>query len=68
MTMPKAYNPQQGYKFQILYRGYGVEWEHLDYAASREERDYLLKEYQIAFHGRGQYKFIYLPARYHGVK
>jgi spore germination protein YaaH len=68
MTMPKAYNPQQGYKFQILYRGYGVEWEHLDYAVSREDRNSLLKEYQIAFHKRGQYKSICLPAKYHEVK
>jgi len=68
MTMPKAYDPQQGYKYQILTRHpvyNGREWEHCDYAKDRQEKSYLLGEYRLAYGVEWQFKVIYLPAKYH---
>lgn len=49
MTMPKAYEPQHGYKYQILSRYGNEEWEHCDYAVDVKEKDYLVREYMIAY-------------------
>jgi len=50
MTMPKAYAPEDGYRYQILCRNksYGNEWEHCDYAVNRKDRDYLMGEYSFS--------------------
>lgn len=64
MAHPKAYSPEQGYKYQILcrYPKYnGNTWEHCDYAKDAQERSYLLKNYQ----GSGyEFKTILLPRKY----
>lgn len=65
MSLPKAYDPQDGYMYQILYRYKSTEWEHLDYAATRSEKQYLLAEYNLAYRGTGgELKAIPLPEKY----
>jgi hypothetical protein len=55
MTMPKAYEPIQGQRYQILVKCPGErEYEHLDYAKDKAERDHLVKEYSLVF-GRDYY-------------
>ncbi len=68
MTQPLAYDPQDGYRWQILCRHpeyNGREWEHCDYAATRQERKDLLTEYRLAYDAGYQFKTIYLTNRYH---
>ena len=66
MTMPKAYEPQQGYMYQILGRGNNGAWESLDYAKFEAEKNYLLHEYKMAYRGQGwEFKVIKLPKKYH---
>jgi len=67
MPMPKAYDPQEGYKFQILCRNQsygGREWEHCDYAVDRAERKHMLENYRLAYGAGWEFKTIWLPARY----
>lgn len=65
MSRPKAYDPQEGYKYQILTRANGErEWEHCDYAETRLERNHLIAEYDMAYAGGFQFKTILLPAKY----
>lgn len=64
MSYPNAYEPQQGYRYQILSK-YGSEpYEHCDYAKDRKERDYLLGEYSLAYGGGYSFKVIELPQKY----
>lgn len=66
MTRPKAYEPQDGYMYQILqYDNYNREYDHLDYAKDRTERDYLLGEYRLACGNGTRFKTILLPKMYH---
>lgn len=63
MSRPKAYNPQQGYRYQLLiWDSYNREYDHLDYAKDKEEKDYLLNEYKLANHYG--IKVIELPQKY----
>jgi hypothetical protein len=63
MTKPKAYEPQSGYMYQLLqYDNYNREYDHLDYAKDREEKQYLLNEYRIS--GVKGLKAIQLPKKY----
>lgn len=67
MTMPKAYSPEQGYKYQILCKhpAYnGREWEHCDYATDKEDKNHLLKSYKLAYGVGYQFRIILLPKRY----
>jgi hypothetical protein len=65
MTRPLAYDPQSGYKFQILCRQYGAaSWNHCDYAKDRTEKNYIVDEYRLAYGGGFQFKSILLPAKY----
>jgi hypothetical protein len=66
MTLPKAYEPEQGYKYQILVKyPQSREWEHCDYAKNKEERKYLIGEYNLAYRGTGAtFKTIMLPQKY----
>jgi hypothetical protein len=66
MTMPKAYEPEQGYKYQILTRYNNQPWEHCDYAKDSKEKNYLLKEYKIAYGAEFSFKTILLPEKYWG--
>lgn len=60
-----AYEPQQGYKYQILTKYQGERaFEHLDYAKDRTEKEYLLKEYRLAQGSDFTYTTILLPKKY----
>lgn len=66
--MPKAYEPEQGYKYQILCKYNNEAWEHCDYARDNQEKHYLINEYRIAY-GRGfTFKTIRLPIKYHNAE
>ena len=67
MAHPKAYDPIQGYMYQILCRERNAltrEWEHCDYAESTEEKNYILKEYNLGYRGGFEFKVILLPRKY----
>ena len=67
MTHPKAYDPEQGYMYQILCRSkasYDREWEHCDYAKNKEEKNYFLEEYGLSYRGNFEFKVILLPKKY----
>ena len=67
MVRPKAYDPLQGYKYQILCRYNGSssrEWEHCDYAETTEEKNYILREYRLGYRGGFEFKVITLPKKY----
>lgn len=63
MTLPQAYEPQYGYRYQILYRYRSTDsWESIDYAVDKSDRDHLMREYNMA--QNGEYKCIELPRKY----
>jgi len=66
MAKPQAYEPADGYKFQILARNpsYGRAWEHCDYAKDRQEKNYLIGEYRLAYGAGWEFQSILLPAKY----
>lgn len=66
MARPKAYCPEQGYYAQLLLMGKRErEWEHLDYATDRTDKEYLIGEYELAYRGQGiRIKAITLPEKY----
>lgn len=66
MARPQAYDPQDGYKYQILGRNpaYGRAFDHVDYAKDRQEKNYLLGEYGMAYGGGWEFKTIILPRKY----
>lgn len=67
MPKPKAYEPEHGYKYQILTRHpeyNGREWEHCDYAKDAKERKYLLSNYQQAYGAGFEFKVERLPQKY----
>jgi hypothetical protein len=66
MAKPQAYEPTDGYKYQILCRNpsYDRAYEHCDYAKDRQEKNYLIGEYAMAYGGGYQFKSILLPAKY----
>lgn len=69
MSMPKAYEPEQGYKFQILTKMAGeAAWEHCDYAKDTQEKNYLLTEYKMAYGASFSFKTITLPQKYWKTK
>lgn len=66
MSNPKAYEPQQGYKYQILTRNQSIsrEWESCDYAKDKTEKNYLVNEYRLSYGAGWEFKVITLPAKY----
>ena len=67
MSKPNAYEPQQGYQYQILTRNQqysGRTWEHCDYAKDKQDKNYLIGEYRIAYGAGWEFKSILLPAKY----
>jgi hypothetical protein len=65
MSKCKAYEPQQGYKYQILVKCGGERsFEHCDYAKDKEEKNYLLNEYRLAYGVGCSFKTILLPMKY----
>lgn len=65
MSNPKAYEPQQGYKYQILVKTpYDRAYEHCDYAKDNTEKNYLIGEYKLAYGNGFSFKSILLPRKY----
>ena len=66
MPKPAAYDPQDGYKFQILCRNqqYSRAWEHCDYAEDRQEREHLISNYSMAYGAGWEFKTILQPRKY----
>lgn len=66
MTMPKEYNPEYGYKYQILVMNptYSRAWEALDYARDNQDLTYLMFEYRFAYGAGYKFKAIALPKKY----
>jgi hypothetical protein len=66
MTLPKAYDPEYGYMYQILVMfNTSREYEHCDYAKDKQEKNYLLGEYKLAWHSSNPtFKVIILPQKY----
>jgi len=64
---PEAYDPQPGYRYQILCRNQaysGRTWEHCDYAVDREDKKHLLSNYRQAYGAGWEFKTIMLPQKY----
>jgi hypothetical protein len=65
MTMPKAYYPEQGYKYQILvWDNYNRCYDHCDHAKDKQEKNYLVGEYRLSFGNGFRFKVIELPRKY----
>jgi len=64
MTKPKAYEPQDGYRYQIFCRNSGREWEHCDYATDSSDRKHLLSNYRMAYGVGWEFKWVTLPVKY----
>lgn len=66
MSKPQAYNPEHGYKYQILCRNlqYSRSFEHCDYAKDHTERKQLINEYKLAYGVGWEFKSILLPQKY----
>ena len=66
MAKPQAYQPAEGYKFQLLARhgAYtGRTWEHCDYATDRADRRHLLENYRLAYGPGWEFRSIMLPVK-----
>jgi len=65
MSYPKAYDPQDGYKFQILCRNleYNREWEHCDYATDGSDKLHLITNYRMAYGAGWEFKTILFPRK-----
>lgn len=63
---PAAYDPQPGYRFQILCRNpsYDRAWEHCDYAVDSADKKHLLANYRQAYGAGYEFKTIALPKKY----
>ena len=66
MSLPQAYAPESGYRYQILCRNqqYDRAWEHCDYAVDAAERRHLLENYRLAYGAGWELQTILLPVKY----
>jgi hypothetical protein len=65
MSLPKSYEPEYGFQYQILTKYKSLRcFEHCDYAKDRNEKDYLLKEYKLAYGNDFTFRVIKLPKKY----
>jgi len=66
MPKPIAYDPQPGYKWQILTRNleYARAFEHCDYAVDRADLKHLLASYRLAYGAGWEFKLMLLPKKY----
>lgn len=67
MSKPKAYEPAEGYRYQLLCRHSqhtGTTWEHCDYATDRADKSHLLHNYKLAYGAGWEFRAILLPAKY----
>ena len=68
MAYPKAYKPEQGYRYHLLCRHpeyNGREWEHCDHARDLADKNYLLGEYRMSYTGF-EIKAFQVPRKYWG--
>jgi hypothetical protein len=69
MGRPLAYDPQHGYKYQILVKTpYDRAYEHCDYAIDYADRKHLLENYRMAYGAEFYFKVITLPQKYWKIK
>ncbi|MEK5036339.1 hypothetical protein MKY96_33455 [Paenibacillus sp. FSL R7-0302] len=62
---PQAYEPAEGYKYQILTKYAGEKaYEHCDYARDDADKKHLLNEYRLAYGAAFKFKTILLPQKY----
>jgi hypothetical protein len=64
MSYPKAYEPEQGYMYQILCKYQNSPYEHCDYAKDKAEKNHLLENYRMAYGSEFSFKVILLPQKY----
>jgi hypothetical protein len=65
MSRPQAYEPADGYRYQILTRAAGDRaFEHCDYATDRSDLRHLLDNYRSAYGPGFEFKTIPLPMKY----
>lgn len=65
MSRVKAYDPQQGYMYQILVKCPNDRaYEHCDYAEDRADKKHLLENYKLAYGAGFSFKTIPLPQKY----
>lgn len=66
MPKPKACDPEDGYRYQILCRNreYERAWEHCDYAVDRSDKKHLLENYRSAYGPGWEFKTILQPAKF----
>lgn len=65
MSKPKAYDPQEGYKYQILVMCPNERsYEHCDYAKGGDDKKHLLDNYRQAYGPGFSFKTILLPPKY----
>jgi hypothetical protein len=65
MAYPKAYDPQEGYKYQLLVMcPNDREYEHCDYAIDYADKKHLLENYRMAYGAGFRFKTIELPQKY----
>jgi len=64
MTRPLAYEPEDGYRYQIFCRLGTRTWESCDYAVDRQDRKHLLANYRLAYGAGWEFKTITLPRKY----
>lgn len=65
MSRPLAYDPQQGYRYQILVMTpYDRAYEHCDYATDNADKKHLLTNYRLAYGAGFRFKVEQLPRRY----
>jgi hypothetical protein len=66
MSRPNAYDPQPESKYQILCRNqsYSRAWEHCDYAKDKQEKNYLIGEYRLAYGAGWEFQAILLPRKF----
>lgn len=65
MAYPKAYEPVDGYKYQLLVKTpYDRAYEHCDYAEDYADKKHLLENYRMAYGSGFTFKTIQLPKKY----
>lgn len=67
MSKPKAYEPAEGYRYQLLCRHSqytGTTWEHCDYATDNADKKHLLHNYKLAYGAGWEFRAILLPAKF----
>ena len=65
MSMPKAYSPVLGQKYQIFVkRPNSKELEHCNYATSHKEKNALIREYKTVYGNGYSFSFKKLPKKF----